>query len=324
MQEQRLIWVDRMRGLAILSVVIQHLTYYYQNEFVYHKFIGISNMAVFFFISGFIWEKTAKVNTAKEGLSYLWKKTIQIMLPFIVWTFLVYPYFFQTNWKVWSFKEIVNEFTEPHLWFLLTLYGYCFYFVAFRLINRWGGVKSGVAFWTISFIVLGAIWYKFGIFKLAALYMPYFAIGTLVPKNNIMETVSSNKFVTTIALSSIFLLMNFWNSGHTSLTNIALKVLVSLATILIVYVICTKLNWNRLWDCFIIECGKCSLAIYIMHWSFLHIFDEKPMIVQNELIAFVPILVIAVIICYACMLLKNIIQLFPTADLVLFGNKKRR
>ena len=37
-----------MCGLAILSVVIQHLTYSFQNEFVYYKIIGISNMGLSF------------------------------------------------------------------------------------------------------------------------------------------------------------------------------------------------------------------------------------------------------------------------------------
>lgn len=27
----RIAWIDRMRGLAILSVVVQHLTYYFDN-----------------------------------------------------------------------------------------------------------------------------------------------------------------------------------------------------------------------------------------------------------------------------------------------------
>jgi fucose 4-O-acetylase-like acetyltransferase len=69
-RQERLIWVDRMRGLAILSVVIQHLTYYYLNDIIYHKLIGISNMAVFFFISGYILEKTTEIKNIKEYISF--------------------------------------------------------------------------------------------------------------------------------------------------------------------------------------------------------------------------------------------------------------
>ena len=64
LKQERIPWIDRMRGLAILSVVIQHLSYNYVNvgEFVFMKLIGISNMAVFFFISGYIWDQTARIN----------------------------------------------------------------------------------------------------------------------------------------------------------------------------------------------------------------------------------------------------------------------
>lgn len=96
-------------------------------------------MGVFFFISGYIWERTAQISNVKEGMTYLIKKTIQIMLPFMVWSFLVYPYFFQTDWKSWNIELIIQEFTNPHLWFLLTLYAYGFYFVLFKLFNKWGG-----------------------------------------------------------------------------------------------------------------------------------------------------------------------------------------
>lgn len=321
---QRLTWIDRMRGLAILSVVIQHLTYYYQNEFVYHKLIGIANMAVFFFISGYIWEKTARVGTFNEGFSYLMKKTIQIMLPFIVWTFFVTPYFFQTEWKSWNLNQIICEFTQPHLWFLLTLYGYSFYFILFRLIDKWGGVKSAILFWIIANSLLSIIWYKFGVFKFATLYMPYFAIGTILSNTNRSETILSNKIVTATSLFSIFLLLDFWESGHTNILNIMIKLLISIGTITVTYAICTRMQWNHYWDNFIIKCGKYSLSIYVMHWSFLHIFDAKPTIVQNELIAFVLILAIAILICYTCILFKDIISLFPTANMILFGERKNK
>lgn len=67
---QRLLWIDRMRGLAILSVVIQHLTYYYQNDFIYHKLIGISNMALFFFVSGYSGTKHRLYNSCKKQLNF--------------------------------------------------------------------------------------------------------------------------------------------------------------------------------------------------------------------------------------------------------------
>lgn len=124
-----------MRGLAILSVVIQHLTYYFENQFIYHKLIGISNMAVFFFISGYIIEKTSRLTSAKDILSFLKKKTIQLMLPFIMWQFVVRKFFFTSDWQMLTWNDVIDGFVHPALWFLLTLYGYMFTYVGFKAIN---------------------------------------------------------------------------------------------------------------------------------------------------------------------------------------------
>lgn len=75
MNLERLHWIDRMRGLAILSVVIQHLVIYNtHNTYVFHHLIGISNMAVFFFISGYILNQTTWIVNAKETGLFILKK----------------------------------------------------------------------------------------------------------------------------------------------------------------------------------------------------------------------------------------------------------
>lgn len=90
----RIEWIDRMRGLAILSVVIQHLTPNFCNEFVYYKLISISNMALFFFVSGYILNMTTKTETINDILLFLRKKTIQLLFPLIVYQLIVTQYFF--------------------------------------------------------------------------------------------------------------------------------------------------------------------------------------------------------------------------------------
>lgn len=135
-QSERLVWVDRMRGLAILSVVIQHLAYNFQNEFVYRNLIDISNMGVFFFVSGYILNKTTHMDGCRGTMNFLFKKTVQLMLPFLVWGLLVNRYFFQDSWTAITVLDIENEFFNPHLWFLLTLYGYCFLFAGYKVVSN--------------------------------------------------------------------------------------------------------------------------------------------------------------------------------------------
>lgn len=314
-----------MRGLAILSVVIQHLTYYFQNEFIFHKLIGISNMALFFFISGFILDTTAKITSPREGAIFLLKKSIQLLLPFIVWTFIVNNYFFRTEWPAISINGIIAEFANPHLWFLPTLFCLSVLFLFYKLsakITKPGGGKFAILFWGLATVILSLLWYRWGILKMSALYIVYFAGGAIISRFGCIDKLFRNQILALLALAVIFLGLPFWQSGATSVTNIIIKMAISSSIILLVYNLCTRFTWNRYWNDFILGCGKYSLAIYVSHWVFLHIFDSKPTIVQNELLAFIPILGYAILICFVCILFKKIIQLFPAADFLLFGEYK--
>lgn len=119
MTMQRLEWIDRMRGLAILSVVVQHLTYSFSNEFVYHKIIGISNMGLFFFISGYLMVITCKWSGVKELVHFIFKKIRTIIFPLISWGTLLPAFVFQNKWHTVSWESFVSEWKDPHLWFLL-------------------------------------------------------------------------------------------------------------------------------------------------------------------------------------------------------------
>lgn len=57
-----------MRGLAILSVVLQHVSYYFDSpeQITFLNLIALCNMGVFFFVSGCILEKTCKVSSLKQ------------------------------------------------------------------------------------------------------------------------------------------------------------------------------------------------------------------------------------------------------------------
>lgn len=171
--------------------------------------------------------------------------------------------------------------------------------------------------------MLFVVWRKFGSFKLETLYFIYFALGTLIAKSGLEEKAFSNNIVTAISFVAVLLMTDFWVSGQTSVLNIIIKIVVSCSVIVITYLSCTRLNWNVKFDNFIIQCGQFSLAIYVMHWMFLRIWTEID-IPQNELLAFLPVLLYGVVICYVCILLKKILALSPLMDFVLFGNKIRR
>jgi peptidoglycan/LPS O-acetylase OafA/YrhL len=215
---------------------------------------------------------------------------------------------------------MIEEFIHPHLWFLLTLYGYVLILPIFQLFNKWKGIKYGIVFWGLCIICMGIIWKLTGTFKLATLYIAYFATGTILAQIKQIQSLFYQPIISAIAFLCIFLLLPFWESGNTSISNIVVKIIISFSVIIIVYNVCTLLKWYDLWDKFILSCGKYSLVIYVVHWEFLQFVNEKIFIVQNELIGFTITLIISILICKTCILFKKITETSPIIDFILFGN----
>ena len=283
-------------------------------------------MAVFFFISGYIIEKTSRMTSLQDIRLFLKKKTIQLMLPFIMWQFVVRKFFFTTDWQIITWNDVAEGFAHPTLWFLLTLYGYMFAFAGLNLINTfkikhlntiWGG---GVIYFVFIQIVLLFAWKITGNFHLATLYFPYFSTGILMSALS-KEKWLENKTAGTISLISICLCTCFWTSGATSIINIILKILVSFAVIQLIYIVC-QMDWNAKTDKFIQKCGICSLGIYVIHWTFLPMTPYSPLLPQNELYGLAITIFLGIVVTYACIFINQFINLFPIIRLLLLGKNK--
>lgn len=135
-EKKRLEWVDRMRGLAILSVVVQHLTYGFpENEgYRYINLIALCNMGVFFFVSGYIIDKRCRIESGRDAARFLWKKCLQLMIPFLFWGFCG-KYLFASTWNGITWEEVVHQWRTPGLWYLLTLFGYMFPYALYKLVD---------------------------------------------------------------------------------------------------------------------------------------------------------------------------------------------
>lgn len=122
---ERLTWLDRMRGLAIMSVVIQHLTNGFGIPLIYLKWIACTNMGVFFFVSGYVmaYTENSVSFTFKGALRFIYLKTVQLILPLIMWDLVVDRYFLTTKWRMLTLNDVMLEWSHTRLWFLLTLYG---------------------------------------------------------------------------------------------------------------------------------------------------------------------------------------------------------
>lgn len=320
----RIAWIDRMRGLAILSVVVQHLTYCFSNSFIYHKVIGISNMGVFFFISGYIVMQTARIETVSDALRFIRKRTIQLILPLCTWQLVCNKYFFSTGWTLWTGTDLLNVFLEPSLWFLLTLYGYMIAFAAFKVfLKKFTINHMGVftLYWLCIEVLLALTWKLTGEFRLSTLYLPFFVagIGCCWFKK---ETLLENMHLASLSFLIVCIVTCFWTSGATSPMNILYKIIVTFAMIQLTYIGCKHFVWNSTVDRYIQRCGRCSLAIYVLHWSFLSLEPYHPFLPQNEWAALLLTSIFGMIVALVCCWIYDFLRPLPWIRLFLFGQTK--
>lgn len=317
----RIEWIDKMRGIAIFSVVVQHLSYNFLNsgDFSYLNLIALSNMGVFFFVSGYILEKSCKVNDWHTALQYTKKKFIQLMIPFFFWGFAS-RYIFANGFESITYQDLYEQWRTPSLWYLLTLFGYIIPFSCYRVLGSITLLKKTL-FWGIWCIILLGIWKVTGELKFATIYIPYFILGVFTSEYKKLENLLPNKWIGFCSVCLILLLTGYFTSGAMSIYNIIIKVLVTTSTIVILYRICNT-DWNESINRFFTSCGKYSIAIYAIHWAFINIsYVTNGIYTENELIPITLTVIIATIVSTICIYLKKLLDKFPAIDGLMFGGK---
>ena len=323
---QRLEWIDRMRGFAILSVVIQHLTMSFTNDFVYLKIIGIANMGLFFFISGYLMVATCRWTALPDMVKFCRKKLRVLMIPFVTWGILMPAFAFQTAWHPITLDTIVTEWHHPHLWFLLTLMGYSLLFAVYRFTVshvRHARIIGGVILLVFQ-VVMVLIWKQTAEFKLATLYWIYFTGGIFMAEYK-CEHLLENKYALSAAFLLLIVTVCFWTSGATSLLNIATKIICTYSVIILAYNICRHIPFHPRFDRYIQMCGRESIVIYVAHWPFTCIYLTSHITLpNNELIGFLITASFTVIISLVCIGFHRLTQLMPPVNMLLFGEKMRK
>ena len=123
---KRLIWVDALRGLLILLVVIGHSLQFgdYENRICWNIIYSF-HMAAFFVVSGYVNYKES------YQLLSLKKKVTQLLLPFVVWTVLTILL------QGWDWHCLLNVILRPDrsYWFLYVLFVIVSIFTIVKSIN---------------------------------------------------------------------------------------------------------------------------------------------------------------------------------------------
>ena len=224
-KSERLLWVDILKGLLILSVVIGHATGKY-NRYIYQFHI-----AAFFMASGYT------ANYSRENLSvFIYHRFVRLMLPFLsvfVFGVALSCFLMKTGTYHWLFpedqiyigvrsmiKELIlrgNNYVwwMGACWYLSVLFGALCVQAVFHCgvkNDRWLAVGTFLTF----FYALSVEWMgNISVFpvKLVLIAQGYLFVGEMARKHSIVDTIVSWE-TKRCCLLALVLLAVFWICGR--------------------------------------------------------------------------------------------------------------
>lgn len=140
-------WLDTLKGILILLVILGHAiqdtTPDYNNSHLWN-YIYSFHMAAFMMVSGYANYKDT--NSCKT----IWKRSINLLLPFIVWSIVVY----RTD-----VRNIGNVLLHPDstFWFLWVLFSIFLIMTLFRQFSRIILIKEEIVTAIVAIILMGSM-----------------------------------------------------------------------------------------------------------------------------------------------------------------------
>lgn len=206
MTKQRILWLDNLKGLLIIMVVlghcIQHTLPDYADNVVF-RYIYSFHMMLFMFVSGYACYRT-RVEWSLWG-----KRAKQLLLPFLVWSLVTCAIRGE-----FQLGEMIL-YPEKSFWFLWVLFFITqFHVIACRLASRWRlkdeWTSLGMGLLLLGFTAITRI-NLFGL-QLIAFHYVFYMLGFYAHKYNMVERVHSWLMVT--SLFCWFVMAWFWSVGR--------------------------------------------------------------------------------------------------------------
>lgn len=338
--KERIAYIDRLKGFAILLVVIGHIIQFlycpdkFDSNLIF-RFIYSFHMPLFFMLSGMV--TSMRLGNVGELRQKIHSRFLQLIVPFVFWGGILSLFIIK--------QDFFNIFIEPDtsLWFLLVLFEiYVISIITFFLLGR----KSWIDNTQLIFLLLCLFVYLeiriLSIFSMDLLglnlvkkYYPYFAIGLLIKEFKIMQKNKVGLDWGLVISGMLFLVfVCFWYrlpSKVPSDTNGIARILNNYESYRFLTAICGSTfflllfhKFENIQDKCLSKLGKTTLSIYILNypliWVFQILLGKQVTLFENALIS---LFSVVVIVCMAeC--LHGVIKNIKYLNVLLLGyiNKK--
>ena len=309
----RLIYIDKLKALAMLLVVWGHTMYFC----MYHEQTNSSDpiltiictfhVPLFFFLSGFV------ISTPPDIRKFLIKAR-KFLVPMIIVGFV----------NALLFKGVRDFFLNGgHFgyWYLLTLTLFYLMLIPFRVTkdnlnptpNRvvWFLADSAIAivFWLgmyffidTSNVVIAAL-NPWGAFS----YWPFFIIGFFLRKYNLIGYITGKTWLTMLFVVAYLTLLIATFSNIDSLPLIISFIIALVAIAALLSIFHSFSNSNTFLDRQLLTIGNSTLDIYIYHYFFIRLINLEFLKTQSIFVELIVTVTLAIMIAYSSIAVGRVI-----------------
>lgn len=277
----RIGYIDGLKGITILFVIIGHLIQYafYPETFddnILFRYIYSFHMPFFMVLSGFT--VNVNISSREELISKISKRFINLIIPFISWAIIKY--------YIFDGPTVLEVFANPMngLWFLYALFFiYTIFLITTYLTKKMSILKQSLSILGISLLLkfISLRIHDYGIGTIATHFI-YFYLGyVLFLFKDKLITKDFTRFLW-FSIPLFFLLAFFWhrNSGQNNIfdTPILNSIISSVPYRFIIVIIATYslflifYRQEKLFKRIGLEyIGKITLGIYATHQLFIRV-----------------------------------------------------
>lgn len=336
----RIEWIDILKGLAILLVVIGHMEYAEGTANPGKVLIGSFHMPLFFMLSGY----TAALSLSRNPnlLNFIYRRFRSLMVPYICWM-LALPCIYATPELLsqYSFHSTCMGILSGwgQWWFLPCLFLLQLVFVVYSLLCR--RLKSGVWAGVIFLLLFAALYlgHRFGLPQLEKLpikifyiqhvytmFLPFSLGVAMFELPRVKAAVTGSKLLASLAVV-VFAVLCRARSEFLPTYGWILTGLSGCILMASLFARTSQANTNRFGAAILnqLKCfGKCSMAIYVLSYLLIPATPLFPDASAPQLAVFCGNFLLGLVICYACVGLKAIINLSPFLSAAFLGEFPKR
>lgn len=290
---RRIEWIDQLKGVAILIVVIRHVmqsNIINCSETILGNAIFAVQMPLFMIVSGYFSVTSERYYKFRDELkTYIKKRTMHYMLPFASWFIIVNVFirgFYERN-IIQAMCVLVNNI-DVGLWFLYVVFILSLVIIvakricykAKRIQNA--GIASiiigGVMLLPLVFIgkILGM---RFMGINLILYYYVFFALGhTLFLYKEKIKLISNNNvrlmcgFGLSLIIFTLIILTHNIELSPDSIINVAIRILAAITGSLVIAIAVYKLSKGK--KSLLAKIGQFTLEIYVVHVCYIGVLPK--------------------------------------------------